>query len=185
MVSATIYFSWTIYRDHLLANYGLPGAALQESLQATMATGYLAILAAFLWMIPGFLGGFLAGGLSAVTGAGAITGLAKETWYGRLIRLSAVIVSICCFLGSGWYAGNKAAAYEYGRVQQQIRSGCQQCFLYNTVRGRVVALPVGQDANVIILATRSGAVVLPATGIRAIRPINPRPISPIWKSILL
>lgn len=61
--AATVYFSGTVYRDNLLGYFGLPGAALQESLQATMAKDYLAVLAAVVLMVPGFITDIMSGHL--------------------------------------------------------------------------------------------------------------------------
>ncbi len=173
--AATVYFAGTIYRDKLLANFGLSGTALQESLQTTMASGYLAILGFLVLFVPGVITGtasrFFTTGRAPSSGSepGFIQRHSIE------LRTIFLIASLLMFAGAGWYAGMRAAERRYYRVITDVSGGCERCFLYNTSRGRVVAVPLGQDANVAILVTRRGAVVLPANSIRAIRPINRKP----------
>jgi hypothetical protein len=183
--ASTVYFAGTVYRDTLLGFFGLPGAALQESLQATMASGYLAILTAALFMIPGFLTGITSGYLNSARTSqpsGVFGFLGRHE---RVVRPFMLTLTVFLFAGAGWYAGTRAADMEYSRLKRVVSGGCEQCFLYKTVRGQVVAVPIGQDASTIILATRRGTAILPASGIRAIRPINPRPPAWRWKWLLI
>lgn len=174
--AATVYFTGTVYRDKLLANFGLSGTALQESLQATMASGYLAILGFLVLFVPGVINGRVASRFFT-TGRAASAGSETSFIQRHIIELRTIflIASLLMFAGAGWYAGMRAAERRYYRVITDVSGGCERCFLYNTSRGRVVAVPLGQDANVAILVTRRGVVILPANSIRAIRPINRKP----------
>ncbi len=173
--AATVYFAGTVYRDKLLANFGLSGTALQESLQATMASGYLAILGMLVVFVPGVVSGmasrFFVPGIPTSNGS-EVGFLRRHIVFFRTLFL---VTSLLLFAGAGWYAGVRAAEGRYYRLVTDVSQGCKRCFLYNTARGRVVGVPLGQDANVAILVTRSGVVVLPANSIRAIRAINRKP----------
>jgi len=173
--AATVYFAGTVYRDKLLGNFGLSGAALQESLQTTMASGYLAILGVLVLFVPGVVTGAASRffTIGRAPSAGSEPGFIQRHIF--TLRAIFLIVSLLMFAGAGWYAGMRAAERRYYRLITDVSGGCERCFLYNTSRGRVVAVPLGQDANVAILVTRRGAVVLPANSIRAIRPINRKP----------
>jgi hypothetical protein len=175
--AATVYFTGTVYRDKLFANFGFSGTALQESLQATMASGYLARLGMLVFFVPGFVSGTASRYFAF---SQASLELENSSFFQRhflFFRNISLIASLLMFAGAGWYSGMTAADRRYDRIITDVSGGCQRCFLYNTTRGRVVAVPLGQDANVVILVTRRGTVVLPTNSIRAVRPINRKPAS--------
>ncbi len=177
--AATAFFSGTVYLDHLLNHFGLAGAALQASIQVVMATGYSAILQ-----------------MVIIAAIGLVLCIALLFWLrsyrqkkgsapkprSRLMLAFSWLYMITFLMGFGWLSGSRAADVEYRRLYLSVQEGCHACFLYNTTRGRVVGMPIGQDERVLILATRRGVAVLPTASVKAIRAINPRqPLpGPAW-----
>ncbi len=180
--AASSYFAGTVYRSHLLGLYGLSGAALDESIQGTMASGYLAILlfaiftAAFMFL--GVLAGYF---FHSGNGEGEPSKWRRfTTKHQRLGNLIMGVYAAFTFAAVGYLAGDRSAQVDYRYNQQSISDGCKKCFIYKTSRGRVVGIPIGQDSRVAIIATRHGAALIPSSSIKAVRPVNPARPASYW-----
>lgn len=172
LIGSTCYFAGTIYQKRVLAEFGFSGAAVQPTLQAVIAQGYAVILCVMAFaMLFSFLTICII--LAIPKGKGVVLIAGKAIAQPRnFAHLGIWLYLALGAAGLGYLSGYLGASYTTLIIRSQVNDHCQTCYLYNTTRGRVVAVPLAQDEKTILLVTRRGAVSLPAGSIKAVRRIS-------------
>ncbi len=172
LIGSTCYFAGTIYQKRLLSEYGFSGATVQLSLQGVIAQGYMVVLATLVaTTIPTFIITAIAMSFSAGRKVVHVTGRAVARPR-NFAQLGIWVYLAFGAAGYGYLAGHLGAVRTTMLVNSRIQDHCKTCFFFRTSRGQVVAVLLAEDDRVTVLATRSGAVLLPTGSIRAVRPIS-------------
>ena len=171
LIGSTCYFTGNIYHKKLFAEFGLNGSTVQPTLQAVIAQGYVVIL--FVLAISTLVSLLITGTLlSFGKGRRAVRATGRAVSRPRNFAHIAIWVYLAFgAAGLGYLSAHLGAGYTALIIRSQINDQCRTCYLYNTTRGRVVAVPLAQDEKTTLLVTRRGAVLLPAGSIKAVRRI--------------
>lgn len=181
LVGGLFYAIGTTYRSYLFSYFGLPSAALSQSLQQTMVEGYVALLT---YSIVPLIGGII------LILLGEFLRRKKDrlqVFYSGSFRFhydrAKAIFMLLSAVSAGVLVGYPSANIEYSRIKRALDAGCTKCFLYVAARGQVIGMPLGQDDKTIIIATRRGVTILPTGSLKSVQPINKRELMPRWTYI--
>lgn len=184
--AAFAFVSGATYKDVLLAFYGLEGSMINEPVQVTMARGYIAFIVGGTVLLIGHLIALVAG-ISTSTvvlfkpkAADRIGDflVRKNIRAKYFFMASAGIMLIIGGAATGMIFG----ILKYDEISRAISDNCHDCILYNTKRGKVSGVPVVGDSQILIIATRQGAVRVENSEIKALRRyVKPTPISKLLK----
>lgn len=161
---------WTMYR------FGLAGTAFPESIQSTLANGYIALLYPLvfvLFSIGAFWAGFRFGGY-----VGSKT--KRQSPSARIYFIVTKFISVSRSLGLGLAfmtlllgalgAGILNAKLNVDSTIRRVKQGCKTCFVYRLKDREALGLPVAQDSQRLAVYTRDGLYLIDLEDLVTVRP---------------
>ena len=180
-LTGTIYLAGWGQRQTLMSRFGLTSSHFSESIQSTLARGYLpfvtaavpvALVAAFVWLVwirEGAPWGDLGSKLSKRIGRALDTAY-RWSWYSFF-----AITILFMGLVSGTASGNLIA----DRTAQRVADGCRrECFVYVASNRQVVGVLLAEDSERMAVLAAGGVALLDAAEVRTVSAYSATPARP-------
>jgi hypothetical protein len=175
-ISAGSYLSGFTYRYVLFNSFGFRPGVIDQSVQDTIATGYIGlslalISVAVIFMISGAIGALL--GTLAVSRQGNLSKIIRQ---GRNILKPLVYINVfngvalLMLIGVG--AGGLLAIFDVRNYKQYLLNNCvEHCMYYRLTSGQLRGVVLGQSKDYTILINRHSAYLLQTSQIKSASPI--------------